>query len=467
MQNAKQLRSRAEAHLANTPQTEYPLQSDQKTLHELHVHQIELEMQKEELQLAHALLEKSRDNYLQLYDFAPVCYLTLTEHGLITEANLTCTKLLGVNRKKMLNSQFARYIAQEDGDRWHQFKLYVKQHGGIHDLELTLRRADGSRFQANLMCQLMNMEVGVSVLNITLTDISERKQAEELLRIAATAFEIREGIMVTNADKVILRVNQAFTRITGYSADEAIGQQPSMLSSGLHNKQFYQSMWSSVIQDGFWQGELWDKRKNGEVFPIWLTHTAITGENGFPTHFVGSFIDITNQKHAEKLLFETQKQLENLVGNTTEELGKSQHEVSEYNTALNVLLKQQNKNMLDAQHELVSKLRGTVSPFMERLKRSGLDYTQVQLVKIIEDNLHNVTASYGRPNHMSAVYQQLTPVEIQVASLVRQGLSTKAIATTLTLSIETIGVHRKHIRKKLGLGNDVKNLRSYLLSMES
>ncbi len=464
--NAKQLRSSAETQIANTSQTEYSPQSDHKTLHELHVHQIELEMQNEELQRAHALLEKSRDSYLQLYDFAPVCYLTLTEYGLIKEVNLTCTKLLGIDRKKMLNSQFAHYIAPEDGDRWHQFKMYIKQHSGIEDLELTLRRADGTRFLANLMCQPVDIEAGISVLNVTLIDISVKKQTEELLRIAATAFEMQEGIMVTNADKVILQVNQAFTRITGYSAIEAIGQHPSMLSSGLHDKHFYQSMWASVMRDGFWQGEIWDKRKNGEVFPIWLTHTAIAGDNGSPTNFVGSFIDITNQKHAEKLLLETHQQLENQIGNTTDELGKTKHEAAEYNTALNVLLKQQNKNMLDAQHELVSKLSGTVFPFMERLKRSGLDHNQAQLLKIIEVNLHDVTASHGRPNHMSAVYQQLTPVEIQVASLVRQGFSTKAIASTLTLSAETIGVHRKHIRKKLGLGHNAANLRSFLLSMD-
>ncbi|MGD0961018.1 MAG: PAS domain S-box protein, partial [Methylomonas sp.] len=286
-----------------------------------------------------------------------------------------------------------------------------------------------------------------------------------LLRIAAAAFEIQEGVMVTNADQVILRVNQAFTRITGYSAAEAIGRKPSFLSSGRHDRAFYESMWSSVQEDGFWQGEVWDKRKNGEAFPIWLTHTAISGEHDEVTHYVGSFIDITQQKQAEKLLHDARQQLENIVNHTEEELGKSKNEASEYNTAFNVLLKQQKKDKLDAQHELSYELRETVLPFLERLNRSGLDQKQNQLLKIIETNLHHLVTTYGRITHMSAIYQQLTPVEIQVATLIRQGLSTKAIAATLSLSTETIGVHRKHIRKKLALDNAATNLRSYLLSM--
>ncbi|MGD0959816.1 MAG: PAS domain S-box protein, partial [Methylomonas sp.] len=146
---ARQLRTRAEALLAKQPRAENSLQTDQKTLHELHVHQMELELQNEELQRTHMLLETSRDSYRRLYDFAPVGYLTLTDYGLITEVNLTCSKMLGVEFKTMLNSQFAHYIAPEDGDRWHQFKMRAKQHAGVDELELMLRRADGGSFQAN------------------------------------------------------------------------------------------------------------------------------------------------------------------------------------------------------------------------------------------------------------------------------------------------------------------------------
>ncbi len=300
---------------------------------------------------------------------------------------------------------------------------------------------------------------------LTLTDITGRKQAEYLLRIAAAAFEAQAGIMVTDANQVILRVNQAFTRITGYSATEAVGQKPSLLSSGRHDKVFYQSMWHSVIHDGFWSGEVWDKRKNGEEFPIWLTNTAVMDNTGLIAQYVGTFTDITLQKQAEKVLLDARQVLEKQIGSTMAELGKTKEEVDEANVALNVLLKHQRKSLSDAQQNLSKELRETVFPFLVKLKRSGLQQNQAFLVGAIEANLQQATTTYGQITQLPSVYQQLTPTEIQVASLIRQGLPTKAIASTLSLSAETISVHRKHIRKKLGLGNNATNLRSYLLAM--
>jgi diguanylate cyclase (GGDEF)-like protein/PAS domain S-box-containing protein len=133
----------------------------------------------------------------------------------------------------------------------------------------------------------------------TNTDITERKMAEASLRIAATAFESQEAIVVTDADAVILRVNPAFTAITGYSAEEAIGKTPRILKSGRHDQAFYQSMWESLLRTGSWQGEIWDRRKNGELYVEWLTITAVKAEDGQVTHYVGIQNDITQRKAAE------------------------------------------------------------------------------------------------------------------------------------------------------------------------
>ena len=131
-------------------------------------------------------------------------------------------------------------------------------------------------------------------------DISERKQAEAELRIAAAAFESQESLMITDADNVIMRVNSAFTENTGYTAEEVVGQTPSMLKSGRHNADFYRTMWKSILSTGAWQGEVWDKRKNGELFPAWLSISAVKRGDGGVTHYVGSYIDITERKAAEE-----------------------------------------------------------------------------------------------------------------------------------------------------------------------
>jgi diguanylate cyclase (GGDEF)-like protein/PAS domain S-box-containing protein len=120
------------------------------------------------------------------------------------------------------------------------------------------------------------------------------------LRIAATAFQTQEAIMVTNADRVILRVNQAFTRITGYTAEEAKGRNPAMLKSDRHNDQFYNDIWDTVARDKYWQGEIWNRRKNGEVYPEWCTITAVTNTEGQITNYIGAFSDISQHKHDEE-----------------------------------------------------------------------------------------------------------------------------------------------------------------------
>ncbi len=129
-------------------------------------------------------------------------------------------------------------------------------------------------------------------------DITERKLAEQRLRVAATAFESQEGMTITDAAKVILRVNRAFTKITGYSAEEIVGKTPSLLSSGRHDAAFYAAMWESIARTGSWQGEIWNRRKNGEVYPEWLSISAVLDEHGQVTNYVAAFSDITSRKAA-------------------------------------------------------------------------------------------------------------------------------------------------------------------------
>ncbi|AFL74625.1 putative bifunctional diguanylate cyclase/phosphodiesterase [Thiocystis violascens] len=130
-------------------------------------------------------------------------------------------------------------------------------------------------------------------------DVTERKQAEIELRIAAAVFNAQEGILITDANQVILRVNQAFIETTGYASEEVIGQTPRLLKSGRHDRDFYAAMWSSIDATGSWKGEIWNRRKNGEVYPEWLGITALKGGDGQVTHYVATLHDITERKAAE------------------------------------------------------------------------------------------------------------------------------------------------------------------------
>ena len=158
---------------------------------------------------------------------------------------------------------------------------------------------NGAPHSVSLSSEIIDLN-GQSCILTYAIDISERKRAEADLRIAATAFESQEGMVITDAGGVILRVNQAFTKSTGYSAEEAIGQTPKILKSGRHDNNFYRSMWTSIAESGAWQGEIWDRRKNGEIYPKWLTISAVKDENGLITHYVGTHFDITERKKAEE-----------------------------------------------------------------------------------------------------------------------------------------------------------------------
>ena len=133
----------------------------------------------------------------------------------------------------------------------------------------------------------------------TVQDITAIKHSEDEIRIAATAFESQEGMIITDAGQRILRVNAAFTRISGYNLEDVSGRTPALFKSGRHDQAFYQAMWESIAAKGSWQGEIWNRRKNGEVFPEWLTITAVKNSSGRITHYVGALTDITLRKSAE------------------------------------------------------------------------------------------------------------------------------------------------------------------------
>lgn len=180
------IRSSAEQQLLSKSAEKNPALSIEEMQHELQVHQIELEMQNEELRRAQHELEESRDRYFRLFDFAPVSYLTLSEHGLIVEANLTTTKLFGVNRHHLINNRLVHYIATEDRDRWHRFYLQAKKSSNEQSCELAILRADNTLIQVHLVFQQMNGADGPEY-QIMLVDLSERILAKKAAEVATLA----------------------------------------------------------------------------------------------------------------------------------------------------------------------------------------------------------------------------------------------------------------------------------------
>lgn len=285
------------------------------------------------------------------------------------------------------------------------------------------------------------------------------------MRIAAVAFETQEGILVTDANMTVLRANSACGRITGFTGAEMVGKAPSFLADSLNDKSFHAIFWAAIADDGYWQGEIWDQRKNGERFALLLNFSKVPGEDGEVTHYVGCFTDITQKKLAEKILMNHYQHLQYQVHTTQTELEQSRLDAADVTTALNVLLKQRNNDLAETRAALSYEAERTVLPFLSMLKKGTRDKNEHRLIDIVEANLKHILESYGSSASLTSAYQKLTPVEIQVATLVRQGLPTKVIADSLKLAPGTVSIHRKHIRKKLGLDKKSLNLYSYLVSL--
>jgi diguanylate cyclase (GGDEF)-like protein/PAS domain S-box-containing protein len=307
------LRRRAEQQLTQQHPTLSDIEVDaKKLLHELQVHHIELEMQNEELLIAQAEVEASLKRYTELYDMAPVGYLTLGRDGVIHQINLKAAKQVGIFRAQLKQQHFSIFISADSRPVFNDFLSDVFLDKTAHSCELTLLPADRSP------TRIMHIEAIANdddqTCRAILVDITERKSNEEKLKLADLVYQaIGEAIMVADADNQIVTVNPAFTELTGYTLQEAVGQSTTLLKSGHQNEVFYQAMWHALEITGHWQGEIWNRRKNGEIYLEWLVINTVYDDNNNVRHRVATFSDITDQKHAEQTIWQ-QANFDSLTG---------------------------------------------------------------------------------------------------------------------------------------------------------
>ncbi len=175
--------------------------------------------------------------------------------------------------------------------------------GQPFDMQARLITTQEQPLWVQITCEpVMGHGVSIKLLG-TIQDISARMEADKSLRQAARVFEnTAEGVIITDPEEHILAVNRAFAEITGYTEEEVLGTTPRILQSGRHAPEFYQTMWAELTRAGQWRGELWNRHKNGQVFPELMTISAVVDSNGELTHYVGVFRDISHLKRSEEKL---------------------------------------------------------------------------------------------------------------------------------------------------------------------
>jgi diguanylate cyclase (GGDEF)-like protein/PAS domain S-box-containing protein len=269
-----------------------------RMLHELQVYQMELELQNRELREAQHELEETRDRYADVYDFAPLAYFTFDSHGSIQELNLAGANLLGKDRLSLPGTPFVNFVARHQRNDFLTFvRACITGEAGKTGVEFDLELPDGKAVKvetARVGKQILSGNI--NACRMALIEVTEHRMAELKLRLTSKVLEnTQEGIMLTDAQQRIIAVNPAFLKTTGYDSDEIIGYTPSKLKSGYHDEEFYREMHASFRENDGWQGMIWNRRKNGEIYKESLNIKVIRKNNGEVDCYIGIFSDILSE----------------------------------------------------------------------------------------------------------------------------------------------------------------------------
>jgi PAS domain S-box-containing protein len=277
-------------------------------LHELQVHQTELEAQNEELRRTHIELDQTRARYFDLYDLAPVGYLTLSETETILEANLTAASLLGLHDKTLVGRPIRNFILAADQDIYYSHRQRLAETGLPQTCELRMSKLGQAPFWAQLMATRDPDGAGCLVDRLVVTNIDDRKLAQDRLRISDRALKaITQGVLITTPQMVVVSANEAFLSITGYTEAELIGKECMIFTGPQTGEENIRAFYDAIAQRREFSGESFNYRKDGSGFWNELCVSPIYDAQGHLSNFISINTDITERKKMDQAL-----QLKNL-----------------------------------------------------------------------------------------------------------------------------------------------------------
>lgn len=244
-------------------------------------------------------LQASDERFRATFEQAAVGIAHVSPEGRWLRVNQRLCDIVGYTREELLAKSFQDITHQDDLDTdKEQLKRVLSNEISTYNLEKRYLKKGGELIWINLTVSLVRNDRGEPDYFISVVeDISERKAAEAQQRLAARVFESSaEGVVITDAEQRILAVNKAFSDITGWSDKEVIGNTPAMFQSGRHDLLFFQTMWASLNQTDQWRGEIWNRKKSGEIYPEFLAISAVRDPSGHIENYVGVFADISASK---------------------------------------------------------------------------------------------------------------------------------------------------------------------------
>lgn len=268
--------------------------NDKKILYTI-IHDITARVQAER-----ALLE-SESRFKTLTNLSPVGTFFTNEKGVCSYVNNEWIEITGQPETYWRNRTWTEAIHEADREKIIADWARIVLKHGTFEVECRIQKPDGS--SAWILCRaaaIKETDRGQDLFIGTAIDITDRKQIEHELQLMATTFETHDPIMITDGDSRILKINKAFSNVSGYTEEELIGRTPGTFKSRHHDKEFYQQMWNALTEAGCWQGEIYNRAKNGHIHQDWVTITAIKDRHGEIVNYIGLYHDITERKQAEE-----------------------------------------------------------------------------------------------------------------------------------------------------------------------
>jgi len=277
----------------------------------------EIKGDREELLAANLRLEQSIrvrekvEKQLRMVSVAveqsPNLVLITDDGGRIEYVNSTFNQLTGYSEWETVGKKLSQPNTDlSEGDYFSHLWQSINSGAGKKEDVLIRTKDDQAYWQATTVAPIRRRDGSLTQYLVIQENVSQRKESEQKLQLAASVFtHAREGISITDSTGTIIEVNDAFCYITGYTHEEAVGQNPRILRSGRHGKEYYKAMWGALVKKGHWYGEIWNKRKNGDIYPEILTISAVYDSAGKISHYVALFTDITEQKRHQQQLERT------------------------------------------------------------------------------------------------------------------------------------------------------------------
>jgi len=417
-----------------------------------------LEKQVIEIKESEAALRGNEQDYRDLYENAPIAYFSIKRnHGTISRFNSEAVRLLGYDRETLAQMNVLDLYANTVHGVSRAKALFKRFRKGesVRDEELQMKRADGQVIWVNLNIEPVISNGGEVVESRSMViDISKRKQTEDALNESEAKFralaESAPAAIIIVAGEDFIYVNSAFESITGFNRQEALKMRFWDL--------IHPDMRKPIRERGL-------ARQRGKTVPahyelkaltkggrkIWFDIAAASINYGGHIATLAMAYDITDRKRAEEALLEKDNKLELQAKN-----------LIEMNTALKVLLEQREKEKTEMKETLLANVKKLVLPYIEKLENMSLNEDTQTFVNIIKSNINDLISPLA--SNLSPKYFTLTPTEIQIADLIKQGKTSKEIASMLNVSPKAVSFHRGNLRKKLGLLNKKINLGTYLQS---